>query len=182
MAYLLLTLIILSMVVFIYESVLLPSIRLRMRFELFALRDRLRLLKIEKPDELDDTTFKYGQESLNMLLGFLHRYDIASFVKAAFYLKQNPSLFKRIQKRREIIENCPSKEFQEIHTQSVKIGIVTATANSFFLFVLLFILVLPILLLIKGLTYIKSQVKDNAAELFSIPERESDVLNRICTG
>ncbi len=178
MAYLLFVLIMLSIMYYVYESIILPSIRLRIRYKIFELRDKLRLLKIEKANELDDLTFKYCQESLNMLLAFLHRYDLSSFVEAERFLRRNPTLYKRVLKRREVLENCKLEEFQQIRNEYLMTAIWASAANSFFLIMT----IAPIALAFKGMKYFVDKAKNITDELFSIPERESELLKQICIG
>ena len=50
---------------FVYESILAPSLRLSLRFRLFALRDEARQLKIECVDSLNDAHCVFLQASIN---------------------------------------------------------------------------------------------------------------------
>ncbi|MGH8330614.1 MAG: hypothetical protein ACRER3_22985, partial [Pseudomonas fluorescens] len=65
MTYAVLSFMFLAFVHFVFESILAPSFRLKLRFEIFALRDELRLLKIECESSLHDKHFEYLQSSLN---------------------------------------------------------------------------------------------------------------------
>jgi hypothetical protein len=178
MAILLFILIMLSVVIFIYESIILPSIRLRIRYSLFELRDKLRFLKVEKKDVLDDTAFKYLQDFLNTLLAFLHRYDVMAMFAAARFFNENPTLYKRVIKRQELLDGCSVEEFQQIRRECVNVAIGIMAANSFGLLMVL----APIVAIFKGFKYIKDKTKDITTKLFSVPEGESDFLDKVCLG
>ena len=54
-----------------YESVILPTIRMSVRYKIFKVRDRLRAEKIKKGDELDDSVYRIVEDNLNNALFFL---------------------------------------------------------------------------------------------------------------
>jgi hypothetical protein len=178
MVILLFTLIMLSIVIFIYESIILPSIRLRIRYQIFELRDKLRFLKIEKGDTFDDTVFRYSQESLNMLLAFLHRFDCAAFVEAERIFQKEPEIHRKALERQKILDGCNIEEFKQIRNKYIEVAILSAAANSLGLLVLL---ILPIIAF-KGMKSINDWAKNITAQLFSVPERDSEVLERVCLG
>ena len=175
MAMLILILFLVAIVCFIYESILLPSIRLNIRFKIFSVRDKLRLLMVENPD-IDNTAFEYNQESINMLLAYLHRYDIMSVVEAERIFKKNESLQNKLKKRNDVLDNCSVKELQAIREEYISLAVLAMAANSLF-FLLLF---LPFFLLCKGTKYCKNKLKNITSEIFSTPEGNSDFLDRIC--
>ncbi|MDT8301842.1 MAG: hypothetical protein RQ760_10195 [Sedimentisphaerales bacterium] len=138
-------------------------------------------MKIEKAEELDEKTFELCQDTLNMLLAFLHRYDISSFIEANRFFRKNPSLYKRVMKRREILEKCNLQEIHLIKEKYIITAICALIANSFFFLLMLS----PFVLLVaafKGMRYLLDRAKNITSELFSIPEREADLLNQICIG
>jgi hypothetical protein len=79
MTILLSVMMLLTLAHFIYESIVAPSLRLKIRYDLFALRDELRFLKIKRGSSLDDKHYVYLQDSINTMISHLARYDIATF-------------------------------------------------------------------------------------------------------
>lgn len=179
MATLILILIAISVAIFIYESIILPSIRLKIRYKLFALRDELRILKMETED-FEDLPFKYAQESMNMALAYLRHFDIASFIEADRFFKQNPAVYKRATKRCEVLASCKIEEFQEIRRQYIDTLVLASAANSFGLLVLFLVTIVPVIIIFKWFKAIKSKAIEIASEVFSIPGGESDAFEKIC--
>src|SRR5687767_577256 len=99
MAYLLAVLVLLSIIHFVYESIIAPSLRLSLRYKLFALRDEIRELKMAYGNLFADRHFHYMQDSLNALLSVLDRFDLAALIAVGRELKQDPELRKRVEMR-----------------------------------------------------------------------------------
>jgi len=53
------------LVCYLYESVLAPFLRYRIRFKMFEQRDEIRNAKIEFPESIDDKTFAIIEDSIN---------------------------------------------------------------------------------------------------------------------
>jgi len=182
MATLLFFLILLSILIFVYESIILPSVRLRIRYQIFALRDKLRFLKIEKGNALDDEAFAYSQDCLNTLLAFLHRYDFSAMVRAALFFRKNPTLYKEaLEEQRRILQKCDVEEFHRIIKEYTDLAILSVTANSFGLLLVLAPFLITAIA-VKGLKYIIGKAKEITTNLLSVSEKESDLLDRICLG
>lgn len=95
----------LALVHFIYESILAPSWRLRLRFRLFALRDELRALKGECRGLLDDEHFAYLQDSINTMIAMLHRYDVAAVAAAELRYRRDPEFRRCVEIRTAILDH-----------------------------------------------------------------------------
>src|ERR1017187_4266356 len=78
---------IISFSVWIYQSILLPSIRQRLRFELFQLRDQTRELVIAGKLKEDSAIFYHLHRQINVLIKAIPALDIA-FVSAIEYEKR----------------------------------------------------------------------------------------------
>lgn len=179
MATLILILIAVSIAIFIYESIILPSIRLKIRYKLFALRDKLRTLKVERED-FEDLPFKYAQESMNMALAYLRHFDIASFIEAERFFKQHPAIYKKATKRCEVLDSCKIEEFQVIRHQYIGTLVLASAANSFGLLVLFLITIVPVIIIFKWFKVIKSKAIEISSKVFSIPGGEYEAFEKIC--
>jgi hypothetical protein len=106
MEYLFVVLIVFALYHFVYESILAPSERLKLRFELFELRDRLRALKVDHSDYLEDRHFHYLQDSLNSLICLLGRFDLATLSRIELEFQLDPELRRRSEMRTAILDDC----------------------------------------------------------------------------
>lgn len=130
MAYLLIVLAAFAILHFTYESIIAPSLRLRLRYRLFALRDQIRNLKIGCGDALADRYFHYLQDSINGMISVLYQFDIAALVHVHRELKTNPDLRKRAEIRANILDDCPIPEARAIRYESCKIAAYAIAVNN----------------------------------------------------
>lgn len=127
----LLTLIaLLSLVHLVYESILAPWWRLSLRYKLFVLRDELRNLKIESGDALDDKHFRYLQDSINTMIKYLARYDVASLVSAELNYRQDPQFRREVAARSSFLDDCNIPKARELRQRSVRIAGEVIAINS----------------------------------------------------
>jgi len=165
----------------VYDFIVLPSVRLRFRYKLFALRDELRMLKIENAEGIDNDAFKYLQESLNIAANILSRFDVYTAYHAEKLFGSKPDLMKRIEKRNEIMKNCQNTKYQELLKKRSHYLIFVFLANSFFLI----LWTLPFLLgylFMKKFAFAWKRLNQNVKNLVSVPERESGQLDSLCIG
>lgn len=100
----------------IYESILVPSLRLRFRFRMFALRDELRKLKAENED-VSNELFDYLQDSINIQIKFLHQLDIKTMLWAYKSVNDDELLHEEVESRWALIESCDREEIREIASE-----------------------------------------------------------------
>ena len=115
---------------FVYESILAPSIRLKLRFELFVLRDRVRALKIENFDSFKDKHFNYLQDSINNLIALLARFDCATLARIETAMKRQTGLKKRAEERSRILDDCDLDEAKAIRYASLRLASTALAVNS----------------------------------------------------
>lgn len=101
--------ILLSVFHYIYESLILPNIRMVNRYKLFALRDRLREIKISGGEDIDDKLFKIVDDGINNTIQFLPYATISTFVDYVLATHSDDRIKKRVEGRVEYVEksNCP---------------------------------------------------------------------------
>jgi len=129
-AFLIVTLAVLALVHFVYESILAPSLRLEIRFELFKLRDELRFTKINLGNKLDDKHYHFLQDSVNTLIGNLYRFDLATITKAMIEVEKDKDLKKRVQERSRFLDDCNVAEARKIRNESIKLAFRALRVNS----------------------------------------------------
>jgi hypothetical protein len=130
MSYLIIGLIFLAVMHFIYESIVAPSLRLRVRFELFSLRDELRALKVEHGDRLDDKHFNYLQDSINSIIFILPRIEIFTLAHIRQSVGKDARLNARLTERQKILDDCDIPEMGNIRKRSIDLSIDALGINS----------------------------------------------------
>ncbi len=103
-----------SILHFIYDGIILPSIRQNNRNELFSLRDELRWLMIEGINEKDILAFNLVHEAINSFSNRLPMLTISVQKSFQSDVENNVKLREIIQKRRDIINNCSNDEIKRI--------------------------------------------------------------------
>jgi hypothetical protein len=110
------TLVVLTLTHFIYEAILAPSFRASLRLSLFALRDRLRNLKMEKGAKLSDEVFRDLQGSINFAATRLNQIDLHLLKNAREAFERDKKLRERVARRIAMFEACPMVELHQIRS------------------------------------------------------------------
>lgn len=117
MGYLIAFLLTLSIVHFIYDGIILPSIRQHLRNKLFALRDELRWEKIKGIQKQDTRAFHLLHDAINNYVNRLPMLTIS--VKLAFEreLRTNTLLNDSVQQSIVVVENCSNNHIIKIYRE-----------------------------------------------------------------
>lgn len=153
---------------FIYESILAPSWRLKLRVELFVLRDKVRALRIDHPEEFQDRHYHYLQDSINTLLVLLARFDLATLGRIEAEMKRNPELQKQSDERSLILDDCCLEEAKVIRYASLRIAFAALAVNSGGWF----IYIVPPLSIVFGLKSYFSSFRRRIKAVVAIPQAE----------
>jgi hypothetical protein len=124
---------ILSAGALVYQSAVLPGIRLSLRYRTFALRDRLRALVMNGTVKETNTAFQLLHQNLNSMCISLSRYDLARVSQAIATLDEEAR--KKAEARRAVIEAAPA-EIKEIYEESLHVFMMALTFNSLFFFLI----------------------------------------------
>lgn len=175
MSYLIAALAVIAVLHLLFESIIAPSLRMKLRFELFSLRDDLRMLKASRDLSLSDWQFECLQESLNVLIAVLHRFDGAILVTIEHELRHNPLLRAQADACARILDACTSRRARAIRARSVQIAMAALAVNSGGWL----IYVLPVLLLAVGYSRIKRLIASaltlSESHLVRAPDRRPAV-------
>lgn len=161
---------------YLYENVLLPSIRLKFRYRLFSLRDELRRLKFENIDLVDDRLYEYLQTSLNVTINILPRIDIGMFLKVRKIYEEDKEFRSKIERRGklmdELTEKCKVPKLVEIRENYLEIFryVFLANVGSWSIYIV------PIALLVICWNNMKTFIKN----ITTIREHEVDVILPSC--
>lgn len=156
----------LAVIHFTYEAIILPSIRIYIKYKLFELRDKLRLLKFANSNSLGDELYHNLQDSINVAIRFNHVSTLHTMLIAKKAIETDPGLRARIEKRMDLIANSSNEEVFAIwHKTMIFVASGTIANNGVWL-----IYIFPILLLI--LSYKKCY--DFIKQIVSVPNSEID--------
>ena len=177
MGYFLVTFLVVALYHFVYESIVAPSLRLKLRFDLFVLRDRVRSLKIENPEGFQDKHFHYLQDSINTLLALLARFDFATLSRIETEIKRDPAMQKRAEERSRILDDCQLEEARKIRHQTLRLASVALALNSGGWFVYI-VPTLAIVAVWFGLSGYVSSFQGRIKTVIAIPETDINSSRR----
>jgi hypothetical protein len=131
MAYLFVILVVFCFWHFVYEAILLPTLRLKLRFQLYALRDAIRDLKIDQNHRFNDVEFNHMHSIINSMLQILPILDLRFVRRMVREEIKNPDLNSIIEQRRQMIESCSVGRVREIYNELSTWMNYAVLANSF---------------------------------------------------
>ncbi|HEX8138696.1 MAG TPA: hypothetical protein VF544_14110 [Pyrinomonadaceae bacterium] len=156
----------LAFVHFIYEGIIAPSIRFKLRLELFKQRDELRELKMEQDCELCDEAYSYLQDVLNNTIKHVSHIDLWLVSVARHQIDEETR--EKIAALEKQVEECPIKKVKEISDKQIDIiGKALFTNNGG---LILYLIPLAVLLAFYQ-TFV-----GYAKKVLSLPERDIDRL------
>jgi hypothetical protein len=153
MVYFVAAFLLLSVFHFLYQSTLAPSLRLGLRFRLFALRDRTRELKIKNGELLSDNHFRCLQDSINGLICVLDRIGIVALTCIDRELKRDIELRKRAEARARTLDDCTLPEMRTIRDETMDIAASAVAVNNgaWFIYLLPLLVAYACVSKVKGL-------------------------------
>lgn len=151
MAILIFSIIILSFYHFIYEVIVLPTLRLEIRYKLFNLRDRLRTLKIKNKDNIPSVVFDHLNQSINSSINHLPYFKVSLLIEAKREFEINKSLQEKVEKRVRLVDSCQVEEIQKISQDTIKYSMNAFIVNtgSWVIYLLPFFIIIYILIQIN---------------------------------
>lgn len=144
---------------FIYERILLPSIRLYYRNKLFELRDKVRNELIDNPEPASVDSAKLVHEVLNNAINRLHLMTIQNQYRARKRLYKDESLQSKVKKEVEIINNSNNKVITGAIRESAEILNKVMFFNSFMLFLYALPIFISVVLIAKIASSVANRVK-----------------------
>lgn len=156
---------------FVYESILAPSIRLELRFELFKLRDEVRLLKIKnlsstaREPEFVDGHYGYLQDSINSLICILYRYDLAAIWTIADQINRDQALRQRVEARARLLDDCELPVVLSIRKRQLNIAVKALAVNSG---PMLLLLLTPVFAL-RGYEAVRGKIRGEIKTSLTVP-------------
>lgn len=124
------TMFFLALAHFVYESILAPSLRLSLKYKLFALRDEVRMLDATCPGLLDDKHYTCLQDSINTMIAMLHRYDFVTIAATELRYRRDAAFRKRLDMRAAFLDGCNDPQVQSIRRRSIELMGRAVAVNS----------------------------------------------------
>ncbi|UCE59291.1 MAG: hypothetical protein JSU63_17840 [Phycisphaerales bacterium] len=112
-AILILVLIVLALWHFVCDGIMAPSLRLRVRYKLFAIRDSLRALQ-SRDSEIGSGVFRMLHENINTAIELVPALSVSLIVKAEQRFREDPELREWVDARVKILDSCPIEEVHVI--------------------------------------------------------------------
>jgi hypothetical protein len=167
-------------VAWIFQAIVLPAIRQKLRFELFRLRDTARELVIAGTISETDPAFEALHSRLNLLIRAIPAIDLALLVAMKGNAQETS---KRAQKFSQLMESG-SPEIKAIFYQAMKVIAIALVANSSLWFVWVFLTAIPIGItqgIWKVCSIVKDRVKETALPAFQLRERDLEYMPSLST-
>jgi hypothetical protein len=155
----------------IYETILLPSIRLHFRFKVFGLRDQLREIKLKKSNAVNDSLFEDMETSINNAIKILPFVNLHTMKIAADRFHSDKELQKLMEKRKKLIDECPIPEIKKIRNQLFQIVEFVFAFNT----AMWFIYLLPVF----GVALFFKTIKNTMKALVCVPSQRFDEIVRM---
>jgi len=169
---------ILSLGTWIYQATILPSIRQRLRFELFHLRDQLRELVITRKLKEESAAFQQLHRRLNILIKAIPAFDLAALLA----MDANDSDLKQRALRFRDLMNGSMPEVQAIYQNALRIMSLTLFANSLVSLLWMTVAAIPVAIsrgAWKLCAIVLEQAKTEVLPAFVAKENELDFLSPV---
>ena len=114
---------------FIYESILLPSMRLDLRYRLFRYRDQLVKLKVVHGDKLSDDVFNSLFYSINSSINRLPFLSLSLFIEARREFETNNQLRQKVDRKIQLINLCEINETKKILKKTSQLAFYAFSLN-----------------------------------------------------
>lgn len=99
---------------FIYEGIIAPSLRMVLRHKMFRLRDDVRRLRADYPDQVSEEVFSLMQSLINNAITLVHQINFIVLLR----FKKDEVIDHRIDDRNRLIAECPKDEIREIREKA----------------------------------------------------------------
>lgn len=168
MAIMLIILFVLASFNFIIEAIILPEIRVNLRFKLFVLRDELRSMKIE--DKINDSECEVLQNNINTALLVLPHTNFSMIRSIKKEVEANPKLKESIEKRSKFISESKNERLKEIQQEINGITVFSIFCNTFALIPYVLIILIP-LIIFGGLI---NKIRKQASNLSNLKTNDAE--------
>lgn len=168
MEYLILGFLALAFCHFFYESIVAPTVRARIRFDLFVARARLNIIKRQNKASFDERHYVHLRDSLNSLINHMYRMELLTAIHALMCVKSDAQLRKVVDARARVLDDCNLKSVKDVRASSLALMAQVIRANCFGWFFFLF----PFVYVEVCYTYIRDKLKI----LLAVPDKSLEYI------
>lgn len=161
-------LIVLAFANLVYQSAIAPSVRLRLRYQLFRLRDDLRQARRKESGGRDERVFGDFERGINLTIKYLAAIDVPLLFRMKRVCEADRSLQEHIDHSAEIFEAKSSERLKDLRRRHTVLILKLVLTNSLGLLLLL----LPMSLAIALLSSLKPRAQGLLQGLLWISETE----------
>ena len=162
--------IIIAILHFIYQSIILPTIKEQISYRLFTLRDEVRLLAYKQKGELNEEIFDYLESTINNSINFIPFISFKFLADAQELVNKNRQLQIIIEKNKELLRKYSTDEIRTFENRKLQLLKNTLVFNTLGLF----IYVVPVVILTAFLFGTYSKLKKSIGTFGSIPEEQCE--------
>lgn len=155
---------------FIYEGIIAPSIRMKLRNRMFELRDEVRALHAEDR-RCSKEAFEIAHGGINQYINRLHAVTISLMGKFREAYK-DPAFRKEVERRKAALDACDCKELQSIVTRAnrtIESALMTNTG-------MWFVYLVPVALAVVCIHAVGAKLHRFIFRLFATPLARTDSL------
>lgn len=161
----------LAMFHFIYESILAPTFRLKIRHELFILRDKLHIIKLCDISKNDRESIIIIESAINNMLNRMPQMTLTNVVLMRQYYRKDNSLKEQVDGMNIKIDKSENKDIKKIDKTLTRMATRAMIVNMGASFIYLF----PLYLI---LVFFKKMIKMGAFFVYILPTNLISSLNR----
>lgn len=161
-----------SAIHFIWEGIVAPSYRARLRNEMFCLRDELREIKIDERHDCSHDAFEIVHGGINQYLNRLSDID-GRFVYRVNHAMRKAPLSDEVMRRKQVLEECKSKELHSIIKKSGDVlekAFFTNVGAWILLLAPLLVVLTLVLLMVLGWSHLTQRIAQRFLRLFALPQ------------
>ena len=151
---------------FIYEGIVAPSIRIKLRNRLFAIRDELRSMVIDGVSQDDQEPLHFVHDGVNNFIDRLPNLTLANTRRMELDYRSNPDLEKTVRAHFELIKSSKNEKIKSaFESTNDIIGIaIIANAGAWFVY----------LIPLACLAFTMRQMTKFVGQLVMTPSKEVD--------
>lgn len=114
----------------VYYHIIAPTRRLSLKYDLFKLRDRLRQLKIDHPQEFSDEVFEEAMDAVNGTMAIVDDVTILEMRSIIRHAMRRPEFREEAERQKEVMDACPIGDVHEIMEKNFHYFVKAMSINS----------------------------------------------------
>ncbi len=156
----------------LYQEVFLHTLRLKLKYDFYGLRDQLRQLRQEPRGKLGNKQYKLLEDMINNSIKYISNFRLGNFIRVIKMVNNDPDIIRKIDQDIVELDKCKLIEFNRILIETTKTtGLAFCVNNAMLLFYMLPIIIMLFLAILvkKGFSKILSKCTDKIKFVLSLP-------------